>query len=74
VENGCSKEQQHLHFHDEWEIEYFFVMVKDKCCLIHNASVSLPKKMLIWNVIIMLSIAISMMLIFHPKVKLVAEQ
>jgi hypothetical protein len=32
------------HFHDEWEIEYFFVMVKDECCLICNASVSLPKK------------------------------
>jgi hypothetical protein len=33
------------HFHDEWEIEYFFVLVKNKCCccLICNASVLLPK-------------------------------
>jgi hypothetical protein len=37
--------QYHYHFHDEWEIEYLFVVVKDKCCcLICNASVSLPKK------------------------------
>jgi hypothetical protein len=32
------------HFHDEWKIEYFVVIVKDKCCLICNASVSLPIK------------------------------
>jgi hypothetical protein len=45
VENEYSKEEQTYHFHDEWEIEYLFVMVKDKCCcLICNASVSLPKK------------------------------
>jgi hypothetical protein len=39
------KKSKTYHFHGEWEIEYFFVMVKDKCCcLICNASVSLPKK------------------------------
>jgi hypothetical protein len=38
------KKSKTYHFHDEWEIKYFFVMVKDKCCLICNASVSLPKK------------------------------
>jgi hypothetical protein len=62
------------HFHDEWEIKYFFVMAKDKCCyLICNASISLQKKKnrVIWNFIIMLSIAISMMLLFHPKMKFV---
>jgi hypothetical protein len=60
------------HFHDEWEIEYLFVMAKDKCChFICNASVSLQKKMVIWDVIIMLSTTISMMLIFHPKAKFV---
>jgi hypothetical protein len=33
------------HFHDEWEIEYFFVMLNNKCCcLICNASVFLSKK------------------------------
>jgi hypothetical protein len=44
-------------------------MVKDKCCLICNVSVSLPKKKkkVIWNAIIVLTIAISMMLIFAPK-------
>jgi hypothetical protein len=31
-------------FHDDWEIEYFFVTVKDKCCLICKTSVSLPKQ------------------------------
>jgi hypothetical protein len=29
--------------HDEWEIKHFFVMVKDKCCLICKASISFPK-------------------------------
>jgi hypothetical protein len=39
------KKSKTYQFHDEWEIEYFFVMVKDKCCcLICNASVSFPKK------------------------------
>jgi hypothetical protein len=38
------KESKTYQFHDEWEMEYLFVMVKDKCCLICNASVSLPKK------------------------------
>jgi hypothetical protein len=64
------KKNKTYHFHDEWEIEYFFVMVKDKCCLICNTSVSLPKGV-IWNIITVLSIAISIMLIFHPKVKFV---
>jgi hypothetical protein len=39
------KKSKTYHFHDEWEIEYLFVMVKDKCCcLICNASVSFQKK------------------------------
>jgi hypothetical protein len=39
------KKSKSYHFHEEWEIEYLIVMVKDKCCcLICNASVSLPKK------------------------------
>jgi hypothetical protein len=39
------KNSKAYHFHDEWEIEYFFFMVKDKCCcLTCNASVSLSKK------------------------------
>lgn len=38
------KKSKTYHFHDDWEMEYLFVMVKDKCCLICNASVSLPKK------------------------------
>jgi hypothetical protein len=38
------KKSTTYHFYDEWEIEYFFVMVKKKCCLIFNASVSLSKK------------------------------
>lgn len=42
---NAHKKTKTYHFHDVWEIEYFFVMVKDKCCcLICNASVSLPKK------------------------------
>jgi hypothetical protein len=38
------KKSKTYHFHDKWEIEYFFFMVKDKCYLICNTSVSLPKK------------------------------
>jgi hypothetical protein len=37
------KKSKTYHFQDEWEIECLFVMVKGKCCLIYNASVSLPK-------------------------------
>jgi hypothetical protein len=38
------KKSKTYHFHNECKIEYLFVMVKDKRCLICNASVSLPKK------------------------------
>jgi hypothetical protein len=39
------KRSKTYHIHDEWEIKYFFVMAKDKCCrIIGNASVTLPKK------------------------------
>jgi hypothetical protein len=37
------KKSKIYHSQDEWEIEYFFVKVKDKCCLIFNASVSLTR-------------------------------
>jgi hypothetical protein len=61
------KESKTYHFHYEWEIDYVFVVVKDKCCcLICNASVSLLKR-LIWNIILMLPLSLSMMLIFHPR-------
>ncbi|XP_067126719.1 general transcription factor II-I repeat domain-containing protein 2-like [Centruroides vittatus] len=33
------------HYHSEWEEDYFFTMMKDKCvCSICNATVDLPKK------------------------------
>jgi hypothetical protein len=39
------KNSKTYHFQNEGEIEYFLVTVKDKCCcLICNASVSLPQK------------------------------
>jgi hypothetical protein len=38
------KKRKTYHFHDEWEIKYYLVMVKGKCCLICNVSVSFPKK------------------------------
>jgi hypothetical protein len=61
------KKSRTYHIHDESEIEYFFVTVKDKrCCRICNASVSLPRKR-----ITMLPAAIIMTLIFHPKEKFV---
>lgn len=42
---NTAKKPKMYHYHDEWEHDYFFVMVKDKCCcLICNNSVSLPKK------------------------------
>jgi hypothetical protein len=37
------KKRQTYNFYDKWEIELFFVIVKDKC-LISNASVSLAKR------------------------------
>jgi hypothetical protein len=39
------KKSKTYHFHDEWEIEYFSIMVKDKYfSLICNASLFFPKK------------------------------
>jgi hypothetical protein len=39
------KKSKTYDFHDEWEIEYLFVMVRGKCCsLTYNTSVSLSKK------------------------------
>ena len=33
------------HYHSEWEEDYFFIMMKDKCvCFICNTTVALPKK------------------------------
>lgn len=40
-----SKKMKTYHYHEEWEHDYFFVMIKNKCCcLICMNSVSLPKK------------------------------
>lgn len=40
-----AKKPKTYHYHDEWEDDFFFVMVKDKCvCIICNSNVALPKK------------------------------
>ena len=39
-----SKKIKTYHYHEEWEHDYFFIMIKNKCCLICNNSISLPKK------------------------------
>lgn len=42
---SSAKKSKTYHYHSEWEEEFFFVMVKDKCvCLICNSSVALPKR------------------------------
>jgi hypothetical protein len=42
---SVSKKSKTYRFQDEWEIEYFFLTVKNKCfCLICISSVSLPRK------------------------------
>ena len=39
------KKSKTYHFHEEWELNYFFTMVKDKCCcLICNVSLAVAKK------------------------------
>ena len=39
------KKQKTYHFHLEWECEFFFTSVKDKCvCLICGSSVSVGKR------------------------------
>ena len=40
-----TKKVKTYHYHKEWENDYFFIMVKNKCCcLICNTSIALPKK------------------------------
>jgi hypothetical protein len=42
---SSSKKPKTYHFHVEWETDYFFTQVKDKCvCLLCNVSVSVGKK------------------------------
>jgi hypothetical protein len=36
VENEYSKEEQNLHFHDEWEIEYVLVCYGERQVLLFN--------------------------------------
>lgn len=45
-EAGPSKKKQKAyHFHQEWETDYFFTSVKDRCvCLICETSVAVGKK------------------------------
>ena len=39
------KKSKTYHFHEEWELDYFFKMVNDKCCcLICLTSIATPKK------------------------------
>ena len=40
-----TKKIKTYHYHNEWENDYFFIMVKNKCCcLICNTSIALPNK------------------------------
>lgn len=40
-----AKRSKTYHYHNEWEEDFFFIMVKDKCvCIICNSNVALPKK------------------------------
>lgn len=42
---SINKKSKTYHFNDEWEINYFFKMIKEKCvCLICRSTISLPKK------------------------------
>lgn len=42
---SAQKKTKFYHFHEEWELQYFFAMIKDKCCcLICDTSMSIPKK------------------------------
>lgn len=42
---SAPKKSKTYHFNDEWEEEFLFTMVKDKCiCLVCRASVALPKR------------------------------
>ena len=42
---NVNKKSKTYHFHDEWEEDYFFKMIKDKCvCIICRSTISIPKK------------------------------
>ncbi|KAL4702326.1 hypothetical protein ACJJTC_006932 [Scirpophaga incertulas] len=45
LDECAPKKSKVYHFHQEWELDYFFTMVKEKCCcLICNTSLAMPKK------------------------------
>ena len=40
-----SKKQKTYHYHNEWEEEFFFILIHDKCvCIICNSNVALSKR------------------------------
>lgn len=42
---SARKKSKTYHFNNDWEEEFFFCMVKDKCiCVICRASVAIPKR------------------------------
>lgn len=42
---SASKKSKTYHFNNDWEEDFFFTMVKDKCvCLVCRSSVALPKR------------------------------
>ncbi|RVE42541.1 hypothetical protein evm_012821 [Chilo suppressalis] len=45
LDKCAPKKSKAYHFHQEWELDYFFTMVKENCCcLICNTSLAMPKK------------------------------
>lgn len=45
MNNPSTSRKKTYHYHSEWEEDYFFTMMKDKCiCFICNATVALSKK------------------------------
>lgn len=45
LDKCAPKKSKTYHFHPEWELDYFFTMVKENCCcLICNTSLAIPKK------------------------------
>lgn len=42
---SATKKSKTYHYHAEWESDFFFIMIDQKCCcLICNSSVAIPKK------------------------------
>ncbi|XP_047020709.1 general transcription factor II-I repeat domain-containing protein 2A-like isoform X2 [Helicoverpa zea] len=45
LDKCAPKKSKTYHFHQEWELDYFFTMVNGNCCcLICNTSLAIPKK------------------------------